>query len=109
MWCFDLYEEAECIVVEGDLPGFEQQDLAVFGDDSRLVLSGTRCHRVGGPGRTYFHRERRLATLHREIQLPRPVRAEAGEVTLRQGVLRVRLPRATHGGVGRLELPFERA
>ena len=56
MWCFDLYEEAEFIVVEGDLPGFESQDLAVFGDESRLVLSGTRGHRVRGPGRIYFTR-----------------------------------------------------
>jgi HSP20 family protein len=106
MWCFDIYEEAEWIVVEGDLPGFEQEDLTLFGDDSRLVLSGRRRDRAGAAARTYFHRERRLATLHREIQLPRPVRAEAGEVTLRQGVLRVRLPKAMQAGAGSLERPF---
>lgn len=107
MWCFDVYEEDEHIVVEGDLPGFEKDDLAVYGDDTRLVLAGTRRHRVRGPGRTYFHRERRLATVHREIPLPRLVAAESGEVTLRHGVLRVRLPIAGHRGCGRVELPLD--
>ena len=94
MWCFDVYEEREHIVVEGDLPGFERDDLAVFGDETRIVLSGTRTHRVRGDDRTYFNRERRHATVHREIALPQRVRAESAEVTLRHGVLRVRLPLA---------------
>jgi len=94
-WCFDVYEEARHIVVEGDLPGFERDDLEVFGDDSRIVLSGTRRHRVVASDRTYFHRERRLATVHREIPLPQRLDADGAEVTLRHGVLRVRLPLAT--------------
>lgn len=106
MWCFDVYEEREHIVVEGDLPGFEQEDLAVWGDESRIVLSGTRRHRVAGPDRTYFHRERRLATVHREIPLPQRVDAERAEVTLRHGVLRVRLPLAARAGPD--VLPFHR-
>jgi HSP20 family protein len=92
MWCFDVYEEDRAIVVEGDLPGFEKDDLTVLGGETCLVLSGTRGHRVHGPARTYFNRERRLATLHREIPLPQRVRADEAEVTLRHGVLRVRLP-----------------
>jgi len=101
MWCFDVYREDRHIVVEGDLPGFERDDLAVFGDDTRLVLSGTRMHRVRGPERTYFNRERRLATVHREIPLPQRVRSEHAQVTLRDGVLRVRLPLAGSGGSDR--------
>ena len=94
MWCFDVYEEQEHIVVEGDLPGFERDDLAVFGDETRIGLSGSCRQRSGGSERTYFNRERRLSTLHREIPLPQRVRAERAEVTLRHGVLRVRLPLA---------------
>jgi HSP20 family protein len=106
MWCFDVYEEREHIVVEGDLPGFEPDDLAVYGDETRIVLSGTRSHRVRGPDRTYFHRERRLATVHREIPLPQRVDTGRAEVTLRHGVLRVRLPLAAR--IGPDVLPFQR-
>lgn len=92
MWFFDVYQEDRHLVVEGDLPGFQQEDLTVFGDETRIVLSGTRRHRVRGIDRTYYNRERRMTTLHREIPLPRPVEAEAAEVTLRHGVLRIRIP-----------------
>ncbi|MBW2315011.1 MAG: Hsp20/alpha crystallin family protein [Deltaproteobacteria bacterium] len=86
MWCFDIYEEDRHIVVEGDLPGFEKADLAVFGDETRVVLSGSRARDGCAPERTYFNRERRLTTIHREIALPQRVRAEAAEVTLRRSV-----------------------
>jgi len=98
MWCFDVYEEDHALVVEGDLPGFEKADLTVLGGERCVVLAGTRRHRVHGADRSYFHRERRLATIHREIALPRRVCSEDAEVTLRHGVLRVRLPLAGHEG-----------
>lgn len=92
-WCFDVYEEEDHIVVEADVPGFDRGDLDVYGDGSRLVLAGSRRHRMRGVGRMYFHRERRWATIHREVRLPHPVDVDDGEVTLRHGVLRVRLRR----------------
>lgn len=107
MWFFDVFEEDGQIVVEGDLPGFDKDEIAIFGDDSRLVLTGTR--RSGDPGRprTYFQRERRARTVAREIPLPRRVDAEESEATLRDGVLRVRLRPAGHRGCGRFEIPLD--
>jgi HSP20 family protein len=109
MWFFDVYVEDRHIVVEGDLPGFESEDLTVLGGETRVVLSGTRRHRVRGRDRTYFNRERRLATLHREIPLPQRVEADAAEVTLRHGVLRVRMPLARPDRFGPCEVRLESA
>lgn len=105
MWFFDVFEENGQIIVEGDVPGFEKDELAIFGDDSRLVLTGTRRSPEGA--RTYFQRERRARVLSREIPLPRRVDTEACEATLRDGVLQVRLQPAGHRGCGRFEIPLD--
>jgi HSP20 family protein len=107
MWCFDVFEEAGHIVVEGDLPGCGREDVALFAEASRLVLTGRRADTARPVGRTYFQRERRSAFVSREIALPRPVDAEEAEATLCEGVLRVRLRPAGGGERRRLPIPVD--
>jgi len=112
MWCFDVFEEAGHIVVEGDLPGFGKEDLVLLGEPSRLVLTGRRRSPAGPAVRTCFQRERRSilvsqAFVSREIHLPRPVDLEEAEATLYKGVLRVRLRPTEPRGNGRIPIPLE--
>jgi len=89
----DLLEEPDGYVVELDIPGVSLQDLRISVAGRRLTLSGRReIVRDFSAARIHV-RERWSGAFSRSIELPGAVDGGRFTVTLREGILRIELPR----------------
>ena len=89
----DLIEESGSYVIEMDMPGVRLEDLVITVAGQRLALHGRREIVRELTGTRIRLRERWSGEFSRSIDLPGPVVAERLAVTLREGILRIELPR----------------
>lgn len=86
----DIVEDGDAIVVTADLPGLELGDVSVNVENDVLTFSGERKpEREEG----VHVRERWYGTFSRSFKLPRTIDVERIEATLKNGLLRIRLPK----------------
>jgi HSP20 family protein len=89
----DLVEADDHFVLRADLPGLDQNDVAIEVDGDVLTVSGERRaeHEQRGEG---FHRiERSSGAFRRSLTLPDGVDPETVSATFDKGVLEVRIPK----------------
>lgn len=88
----NLSVDSEHFIVECELPGWslDQLELSVTGDT--LQLKGTRDEEPVA-GASYHRRERRWGTFSRSITLPDMVDSEKTSARLKDGILRIELPK----------------
>ena len=89
----DLHETPDAYVVTAELPGLTREDVEIHMRDGRVTLSGSRRER-GSPCERYHRVERGHGSFSRTFQLPIAVDAERIVADLRDGVLRVTLPKS---------------
>ncbi len=89
----NAWEEGDSLVVEMEMPGVKQEQLDISVAENELVVKFQRSA-TEEPQVTYHRRERPTGPFTRV--LPLPVLIDAGRVTaqLRDGVLRIQLPKA---------------
>jgi HSP20 family protein len=90
----DLYETADAFILEADLPGVKAQDVKVEIDNSELVLQGWRVLEKKTSSGQFHTMERSSGHFTRRIKLPDSVDKEGIDVTFRDGVLQVVVPKA---------------
>jgi len=89
----DAYETPEAFVVLLELPGIDEDDVEVQVDGDTLTVKGQRRGHSLRPDR--FHRmERSHGPFSRSLQLSEDVDADRVNAQLRDGVLRLELPKA---------------
>jgi HSP20 family protein len=89
----DLVEADDHFVLRADLPGLDENDVAIEVDGDVLTVSGERKaeHEERGEG---FHRiERSYGAFHRSLTLPEGVDPETVSAAFDKGVLEVRIPK----------------
>src|SRR5438445_4873925 len=89
----NVWEEADVLGVEAELPGFDMKDLEVYvtGTD-QLTIKGER--KADAPAKGVQHRqEREFGSFVRVLTLPVPVDASKVEARLENGILQLRLPK----------------
>ena len=93
-----LHEEDDAYVVELDLPGIDKKDVRIDIADRRLTVTGTRVETE----RKGFvrHSTRVTGSFSYGALLPSPIDEGAVSATMADGVLTIRLPKAT-GTAGR--------
>jgi len=89
----DLIEESGSYVIEMDMPGVRLQDLDIAVAGRKLKLHGRRELVRELAGSRIRLRERWSGEFSRIIDLPGPVDAGRMSATLREGILRIELPR----------------
>ena len=89
----DLIEKPAAYVIETDVPGVRLEDLLVSVTGRRLTLRGRRGILREFAGSRIRLRERWSGEFARSIDLPGPVEAGRMMATLREGILRIELPR----------------
>lgn len=94
----DAWETTEGFVVQIDLPGVDERDLAVQVEGDRLQVSGRR--RSTGPPASFHCMERSAGAFSRSFVLPERVDATQVRMSLRDGLLRLELPKARRRGRG---------
>jgi HSP20 family protein len=93
----DLYETDKELVAEIPLPGVQPEDIQVEERDGVLTIraeSKAEQERTTGNWRL---QERRYGAWQRSVRLPSAVRSEKAKAELKDGVLRVILPKVTAG------------
>ncbi len=89
----DLIEEPGGYVIEMDVPGVRLEDLSIGVSGRRLTVSGRReIVRESADPRVRL-RERWSGTFTRSLDLPEEVDAARVTAALREGILRIELPR----------------
>jgi HSP20 family protein len=91
---FDVTEDAEKIVLEADLPGVPLDALDIQVEQNVLTVKGARkIERAKAEAELYRHYERVAGTFQRAFKLPPTVNAEKITASLKEGVLRLELPK----------------
>lgn len=89
----NVWEQNDALLVEMEVPGVknEQIDISVAGDELSVKINRPE---IDQEGVTYHRRERPVGPLTRVLRLPIEVNADKVEAELRDGVLRITLPKA---------------
>ena len=101
-------QEAEgALVAEVELPGLPLEDIDVMLVGTELTVSGEYKESCGKD--CVFHRrERLMGKFRRTLQLPVDIDATRVDATLRDGVLRIRLPKAAAVKPRKIEIQVAR-
>lgn len=91
----NLYETGDDFILMAELPGVRREDLEITIEANRITLRGERKIEHPTGDRTSVHRrEREAGIFRRTFEFPVPVDADKAEALYRDGILRVRLPKA---------------
>jgi len=99
----DVYEDDGGITVLADLPGVAREQLGVRVDGDTLLIEGTA--QVSGPqNMELVYGEAQPATYRRQFTLSRELDASRIEAQLKDGVLRLSIPKAEEAKPRRIEV-----
>jgi len=90
----NMEEDAENLYLTAELPGLSGQDLELSVEGDSLTLRGERKIPEAGEKVNYHRREREAGVFRRVVALPVKVDAEKVEAEMKNGILRVTLPKA---------------
>ncbi len=89
----ETWETAQSVVIRVEIPGMNQDDLAIDIHGNVLRIRGEKRLGAGEQGRSFHLMERAYGHFKRCIPLPHGVHADQAEVSYRDGVLTVILPK----------------
>jgi HSP20 family protein len=90
----DMHETENEVVLNFELPGVSEKDVALSITGDLLTLKGERTVNHEFKDDNAYHAERVYGKFERSVQLPVPVQSEKVKATYRDGVLEVKLPKA---------------
>ncbi|MBI4688502.1 MAG: Hsp20/alpha crystallin family protein [Nitrospirae bacterium] len=89
----DIYEESDDIVVKGEFPGINKEDIEVNLTDGTITISGEKKKEEKIEKKNYFHLERSYGSFKRSFSLPSEVQTDKAKASFKDGVLEVRVPK----------------
>jgi HSP20 family protein len=92
----DVAETATAVEVTTDVPGYTASEVNIDVHDDSLTISGKHEEESTSDeeGKKYHRVERRTGSFSRYVQLPCAVNREKTEAELKNGVLKISLPKA---------------
>lgn len=90
----DVAEQDHDIVVVAELPGVRKEELKVTVHDDVLTVSGERKETALPEQARWIRNEIGGGSFSRSIELPVPVKSDAVTAELKNGILRIVLPKA---------------
>ena len=85
----DIWESANAIVVEAELPGVDEKDVTVSLANGVLTIKGEKKHEKEEKGENYHLTERSFGSYERAIRLPDTIDEGKVEAKFEKGVLKV--------------------
>jgi len=89
----DVYETEDEFVVELEVPGYEEQELAIEVSDHMLAIKGQRATTKEEKAKEFALHERLERKFERRFSLPSETDTEHLKATFAKGVLEVRAPK----------------
>jgi len=103
----DVYETDGEVVAEFEIPGIDKkEDIHIDVDNNVLTVSGAVNRTVEVNEQEMHHRERYVGRFQRSVSLPARVDADAARATYKNGVLEVRMPKASGETRRRIDVDF---
>jgi HSP20 family protein len=90
----DVIDRDGELIVRGELPGVEKDDIAITVMGDRLMIEAERAFEYKDEKEAYYRHEVGFGKLMRTIPLPVEVDAEHVKAELKDGILEVTLPKA---------------
>ena len=102
----NVWDDPERFYAEAELPGLKLEDLDITVVDDELTLSGTRVDREG-EGANFHRRERGVGEFRRTLRLPVDIEVNHVEANLKDGILRIALPKAEEAKPRKIEIKIK--
>lgn len=90
----NLTEDKDNYYIYAEIPGIAAEGLSIQAERSTLSISGERRIQDGGDNVRYHRREREAGRFSRVVGLPGDIDTDKVEANLRNGILRVVVPKA---------------
>ncbi|MGH3078053.1 MAG: Hsp20/alpha crystallin family protein [Gaiellaceae bacterium] len=100
----DMYETEKELVVELDVPGFDEKELALEVSDSTLTIKGERKKEKEQKEKSFYLHERIEKHFERRFKLPPEADLDHVEATFRTGVLEVHVPKLEPAKARKVEI-----
>lgn len=91
----DVYEKDNKIIIEAEIPGAKKDDIEVKIKDNAVVIKGEVKKEEEKKEENYYRSERFYGTFERVIPLPVEVKAEEAKAEIKDGILKLTIPKAT--------------
>jgi HSP20 family protein len=96
----DVCERPDEIVIFVEIPGVDRSDAQIVWSEGVLIISGLKRQRPSGSGIAAYHCvERAYGHFRREIAIKIPVDYKNAKAELKNGLLRIQLPKRTEPDV----------
>lgn len=89
----DIIEQENLVLLKIDLPEMHQSDVEIKVEENTLIVQGERRFIKENPEERYIQIERPYGQFRRTFALPRAIDQEEIKASLKDGVLRILLPR----------------
>ncbi|HVN26146.1 MAG TPA: Hsp20/alpha crystallin family protein [Candidatus Paceibacterota bacterium] len=103
----DVYQTPDEIVVESAIAGVHPDDLDITATIDSVSIRGTRSHEKPVQDEDYLYQECYWGRFARTIILPQEVEPEGAEVTFKNGILSVHLPKASKKKTRKLQVRID--
>jgi HSP20 family protein len=100
----DVEEDTDGFTLHVELPGVAAEDVEVSLEENVLTISGERRFYDAKEADGFRRIERHFGRFHRAVRLPDRVDAERVEAGYRDGMLRIRVPKAEEAKPRRIEV-----
>ncbi|MFO0955837.1 MAG: Hsp20/alpha crystallin family protein [Isosphaeraceae bacterium] len=96
-----MWEEEDAYTIELDLPGYAEADIDVTVNNGLLHI---KAERKAPEGRKYLFNGRTYGAFERVVKLPTSVKPDDVQANFRNGVLSIRLPKASEAKPRKISL-----
>lgn len=86
----NISEDDDNLIVMSEIPGMDSGDIELTLNEKSLIIKGKKKSEVGN----YYRQERPTGNFQRIVNLNIPVRSEAVQASMKDGVLTVVLPKS---------------
>ena len=100
----DVYEKDNNIIVEAEVPGMDPKDIDIEIENNTLRISGKTEKKEEVKEKNYYRKEIRKGAFERVITLPAEVKEDKIEATMKDGILRIVLPKKKSSASKKIEI-----
>lgn len=100
----DVFENAETLMLEAELPGMNRDDFELSFENNVLTLKGERRFEKKSEGDNYHRVERAYGTFARSFTLPATVTPDGAKAEFENGILHISLPKREETRARKIEI-----
>lgn len=102
----NIWQDAESLTVEAELPGFRREDVEILATHDTLTIRGERVREEPQDAEAVRF-ERSFGRFERSVSFGVPIDPEGVSASLRDGVLRITMPKTPEARARRIEVTGE--